>query len=518
MRLNWRLGFFLVLMSVLWFPAFSKAVDPADQARNLYNEARFDLLDENYEAALPKLDRAHRLAPLDMQIILLKAKVLALLKRHEEAVAYFDQLVTKDPKSYGVLRFEAAYMLMDMGRIDEALKHLKAAEKLDFIRALKEQGLALMRFDRFDEAIAALKRLGEAKPEVKQEFSYLIAQAFFKQRKYNKALDALKIARSLAPASPLIKDIDAFEEMIKGQKRADRPWWVAANAGFQYDTNLYLNPLEDNPAAEPTRDVADSCVLSGLNFGYRVARVEEVEFGLTAGAQRVDYWQESDANYAFWSLGAYVSRSWSNWGVRVPYSFTYFYATADMEDRVKLNSVAPYFYWLIAPNLRTEIYGLYQNRQYFDGSPDIDRWGLGLGQFLFLGEPTKYLRFNARYDVELAEDDESGYQAYEFTFGGGRPIWGPLSFDLGLTLAKYTYDPKTSYYGDTRPGPGGGLFIREDTQWRLAAQVACRLNPLAQFSVAYFFTTNNSNVDGGDDFDPYEFSKSVFTVLWAGVF
>ena len=513
-------SFLSIFILISWIGAVVSplAVEPAKMAESLYQQARFDVLDEEYEAALAKLDEALQLMPLDFRVIYLKAKILKLLDRQDEALAFFLSLLDQDPKNYAVLRFDAGYVSKDLGNFEAAMEQFRLAEAVDFLRALREEGWTLMQMKEYDQAVEAFGRVGEEAPQVRQEFLFLASQALFHKGDLKAVKDYLARALVLAPDSNLVPDIISFQQMTDARVRAERPWSVVFTSALQYDGNVYLNTLESNPTADEPRQEGDASLLLGGNFSYRLGAIEGVVYGLSGQVQRLDYFTEEDSNFAYWSMGAFLSRAWAKMGFSLPYSFSYFYATADLEDRLVSHTIAPSFYWLITPKFRTGVNALFQERYYFDGSPDVFHFGLGVSHLITLAEPTQYLRVSYRYDRDKSDDDLSGYDAYEITMGGGFSLWGPISIDAGLTAAYYVYDPRPGLYGTTQPVEMIHLFVRRDNQVRFALQATYRTGPRWSIMAGYFLTTNDSNVEGPDGYDPFRFSKSVVSLMLVWMF
>jgi len=487
-------------------------------AESLYQQARFDVLDEEYEAALTKLDEALELTPLDFRIIYLKAKILKLIDRQDETLAFFLSLLAQDPKNYAVLRFDAGYVSKELGDLEAAMEQFRLAEEVDFLRALREQGWTLMQMKEYDQAVETFGRVGEEAPQVRQEFLFLASQALSHKGDLKAVKDYLARALALAPDSNLVPDIISFQQAIEARIRAERPWSVVFSAALQYDDNVYLNPLENNPTADEPRHKGDASFLVAGNFNYRLGAIEGVAYGFSAQVQRLDYFTEEGSNFAYWSMGVFFSRAWGKMGFSVPYSFSYFYAAADLVDRLVSHSIAPSFYWLATPKFRTGVNASFQERSYFDGSPDVFHYGLGVNHLITLAEPTQYLRVSYRYDRDIAADEVSGSAAYEITMGGGFSLWGPISIDTGLTGAYYVYDPRPGLYGTTRPVRMTHLFVRRDNQLRFSLQATYRSGPRWSVMAGYFLTANSSNVEGPGGYDPFRFSKNVMSLMLVWIF
>ncbi len=507
----------VVLFALLSLWPGRAAAETAQMVQELYTGARFDVMDENYDAALAKLVKAQELAPEDLRIVTLMARVFALQGREDEAVDLYDALIARDPARFGLLNFEVAYLLQKKERYEEALARFKAAEKADFLRAIKEQGLTYMKLGKFAEADAAFARVREAKdapPKTRQLFLYLGAQTNYHRRDYKTALKRLDKAYRLDPSSDLVSDIKAFRKTTLTAMRQARPWRLYVSAAYRYDDNIYLNPFEENPSGKKTTDKGDSSLQTGLTFSYRLAELLGATIGLTAGASKLSYFHESAADFAALNIGAYVGKSWKTMGVRLPYQYTYYWAGASLEERLAAHSLNPVFFWQMTDRFRTEVSGMAHWKNYRDQTPDAFYYGLGAVHILNFGDQAKYVRLGYQFAVEDADDGQSGYRIWEVTLGGGAPIYGPLAFDLGLTLAYYTYNERPSwYYGLSGTEP----FTRRDRQIRVSVRISYRFSERWQFGLGYYFTHNDSNV-GANDYDPFKFQKNLFSLSVFGAF
>lgn len=512
-KVNPLTGFTLPVMLAVFLAAAAfatAALAAGPSAYDIYTQARFDLLDEKLGDALIKVEKARKLDPFQARYIYLKLDILKEMKRFVRAETFLQGLIESDPKRFNYLRFDLAFLYTAQKKFAQSLEILKSTEKIDFKRAVTEQALLYMRWKKYAEVGKTLQRL----PQQDVDARYLHAQAMYLNRDFAQARTAAQSAMAMSPSVRQARDIKSLMKIIKQAERAARPWQANLSLMVQYDDNVLRNPLESSPALGMPTEQSDFAAIGRFNFSYAVVRQKNWSMGVTAGLGSTAYMDLTDSNYTYWSAGAYWSCQGEKWGVRLPVDFAYYYARSDLEPRLSSLSVVPMVYWDMTNSLRTEFYGLLQQRRYFKTEPDILRWGLGATHFYYFGDYTKQVRLGYRVDQDIDDNDIAGYIAYQATLGGGRPIWGPFHFDLALTYTYYEYDRRLLGF---LPGPGGTVGAdadRSDNQFGLAAQLFYRPKTQWQVVLGYNYTNNDSNLNTIDSVDPYKYQQNIIWMMF----
>lgn len=496
----------------------SAGADRSGQVKQLYTAARFALLDGELDQAWRFLVSARELDPNNNRVITLMARVLVDRGQVDQAIDLYDSLINRDPKLFGSLLFQVAPLLARQKRYDEAMERLKTAEKIDAARAIREQGLIWLNAKRFDRAVAEFDRLAAlpALPaDQKQEAGYLAAQAELGRREFQAARDRLARARRIDPQSERVKDIDSLAKTVDRAERAARPWRVYLSAAYRYDDNVFLNSFESDPAGLAPTSQADSSLQTNVNFSYKLLDpTDGWKLGLTAGAGRLGYFNETAADFSNLSAGLFVERLWPKVSLYIPYVYTHYWAGATLANRVAVQGVMPRLGWQTASWLRTEISARLLTKSYYDTTPDAVYYGLGAVHLANLGWQQSFLRLGYQFNIEQADDSRSGYRVFELSFGGGINLYGPVYLDAGLTWASYTYDSRPA--GDYGLNQTGDV-TRRDSQIRVNVRLSCRVAEGWQIGAGYYFTTNDSDLDFGV-YDPFKFRKNMFSLSVIGTF
>ncbi|MBI5522753.1 MAG: hypothetical protein HY910_09005 [Desulfarculus sp.] len=474
----------------------------------LRTQARFALLDDDYPAALELLNQALALQPDNHELVQMKVQALRQGQGGEKALEYLRSLWARDAGAFAYLRFEAGYIRVQEKQYDKALVHFRHAEKVDRQRAIREQGNTYLMMKQPEQALTAFRRLDQQSAGT----WYLMGQALFLNKEYPAAQEALKKALMAHPTPLEAQDIESLRKAVAGAQRAARPWRAYTTFFTQYEDNVFRDPLQSYPGAQPTRKRGDMSYYLRQDLQYELGRREGLTWGLRGQAQYLGYSSLRDASYAAWSLGGYLDLSGQGWGLRLPYDFSYYWAQANLSRKVQNNAIAPSFRWQHTPQLRSEAHGLVQHRHYLpNGEPDYWRWRLALTHFLSRDPRLlPHLRLGYALSQDLASDEVSGYFNWEVTLGGAVPLAKGLSLDVSGTYLRYAFDRRVDPY---LVGRGGSLVDRRDHQYQAAVQLFYRPAEQWQVVLGYFHTFNDSNVQDGTGFDPYDFKKNTVMLM-----
>ncbi len=297
------------------------------------------------------------------------------------------------------------------------------------------------------------------------------------------------------------------------EREVRETWVLVAGLAFQYDTNLYRNPTEDDPAVGGVADVGDGSVIAWAGAEYRLGLDDRLESAIHLDLRTQRHFEESGADTTAVSVGAYIHDRWSWGGLHLPYSYTYWWDGPGFQARASVHSLRPMIYWSALENYRIEATAVYENRQYFDQTHDAHRLALELGHRYDFARPGTYLRLDKRLSNDFA--GEEGYLLAEVALSGGLAVWQGLRLDAGLSYAHFWFDDRPA----TDIGQAGtGSFARQDNQFRANAKLCYQFSPAWQVGLDYVLTLNDSNVEGSGGFDPYNFHKHVLTLLASGRF
>jgi hypothetical protein len=410
--------------------------------------------------------------------------------------------LAETPGAAGELRLARADLLAGLGRRQEALDELRAAEADHPREALRRRADILMRAKRFGEAAEALAELEPADSGGRQEVLFLRGRALYLDHDYPAAAAVLERAHTLDPASATARAIRRWREEAL---RAQRPWWAGASLSWMYDSNVFLDPVFEDPAHAVASGRSDQAWVAEARAGLRLRRWGRTELGIGLSGQNVEYLELTEAATTHLAPGFYLAGGDASFGWRVPYRFYYYFKGSSHQAYSRIHSLSPHLYWQTFPHLRTYVSGTLLERSYFDGRSGAVHYGGALDLVWQPGDPDDFIRLGARADHEDAYDGESGYRGYEATLAAGAGLSGAFGLSAELTWAQYDFDRREEWTLDFR------AFDRRDRQWRLSAQAFWRLPERWRLSLAYYYLANDSNVEP-PALSPYDYHKNVVTL------
>ncbi|MCB2190581.1 MAG: hypothetical protein KQI62_03400 [Deltaproteobacteria bacterium] len=502
------------LLTMLWLlamPAGTMATPTAKpctkQSLNEYiTEARFLVLDEQYHAALEVIQHCLITSRPAPEAIYLKGAILENMGRRNEAVDFYRKILAKDPVAYGFLHFDLAYLYIRAKQYDGALEQFRRSETVDFQRAVREQALLHLRLHDYAQAEDQLRRLPQGDPNV----YYLLAQSLMYQHKYAQSQKMIKAAQAAQPSPLLTRDLNSLSRQSDAAELANRRWRLWLTLGAEYNDNVFLDPLTDNPALVVPREEGDFAWLARANFHYRLTEGKNWALYGAAGFFNKSYFQLGESDYANFSGSLYGQINGEKWLVRVPYEYAYYFYGASHRSRLQQHSLYPTLKWDMTERITTYVYGQVQRRLYFTNESDIWRLGLRLEHLYYFGTQTKFIKLGYGVYQDDADDVSSGYTNYEVGLAAGRPIWGPLSGEVGIIYAYYEHEQRLEVSnGSPTPVP----WDRDDDQFRAYATLRFRPNDRWEILATYYFTNNDSNVSGDDGFDPYNYRQNIISLM-----
>ncbi len=184
----------------------SKAVklDP-NSLRGNFNLASIYLAKGDFELALPRLERLHRLNPAAQPILIALARTYLQLKRPVEAAECFRALRSQGPISSDLL-WEFAKHLTEAGQFSDVAMCLSdvLTSHPDHVPTLNDLGVALIQSGRAADSVPYFERIIRIDPS--QIPARINLSAVLKQLgRYEEALSHLESAKTLMPTTATIR-------------------------------------------------------------------------------------------------------------------------------------------------------------------------------------------------------------------------------------------------------------------------------------------------------------------------
>jgi len=496
---RWRPVLLLLTLIFTLTPGMALGIIAADEA--LVQEARRQLDRENYDEALEALNQAWQQGHTAEKAYYL-GKVHRLRLEYQKAREYLEEAVRLKP-NYPEARLLLADTLMGLEQwrpAQEQLSQLEAAGYEPGRTALLLGQLAARQGEQ--KKAAEYFRRAAQDPAVAQEAKFQLSLALAGQRRYREAQTSMQEAIAAAPATPTADIGQRYLAALERRATEDRPFRVTVTTGWDYDSNVTLQP-GDPAAAQQVSGKGDAVYI----------QTGVMEYTLGAGrpwsllTQYMYYQNFHPRLTKFDMLGHTAGLSpiytWEKGRLFLPCNFNY----TDVENDKYYTSFyfTPTYLHMLTPKVGLE-FGGRAARQYYwfpIALPQDDRSGrvLGgsLGLYYFFKNQQGYLLARGVYEHNWASGDNWSSNSYRLFVAALYPVTSRLKASL---FADFILQPYVNNF------IGSPQFIsgspRDDQILILGAQATYAIYKGLEANIHYYFVRDASNVA------LYDYDRHIF--------
>ena len=470
------------------------------------------LSEKRYQDALDAIQNAVALDPKNLEYQYTMGGIYLWMQRLEEAEAIYRALIAADGKLFLKAYFNLANIFVQTKRNDQALEALKTARSLDPGRADYEMGVIQIRLKKYREALELLQKAEVAKPELATISRIQQAVAWYYMKEYPRSKELLKqvLASELSVdrAEDVKKILHAVESAMKGAK----PWIVYATTGFQYDSNVVLNPLDkvNQSVGGAVSNQSDFVYLLSAGGKYNFYSCDSWIFGAAYNHYQLVYFNHPEMDLLGARPSVYADWEHAPFFAHIEYLYGHYFV--DSFTRTATHSVQPKLVWAPTSQWRTEIDTGVEWRLYYDKTPEDRHYFTGITQMYLMKDG----RANIRATYQMEYDDfvprSSGdYVSHNFIVGTQWPILNTkwlADFAGRYVWRPYNFDPSFST-----------VVKRKDNEQDLSVTVTgplpekLHLPEELRLSLIFQQVWNDSNLVDSNNVDPYQYRRSIVSCL-----
>ena len=489
----------LLFLAGLTLPALAQ--DDLQKAQSLFRLGVFAFEDGDYRTAENHLTQslAHDNGNAYTNYYL--GKVYLQKGDFSRAAVYFDKAMNLE-KNLPDLAYHWAYVNYQLKNfaVAEGLFEALIQSQPDNVMAYYYAGLAMYKQDKFQPALGHLSRAAQMDTPARYNADYHAALCDLRLKNVDSARERLTRVKENAAESELRQAAAGLLEKIAQQDPAARRYALVAKAGWEYDDNEVLEPIDNDEFYADEEDHIFSLLLSA---SYDFIRTDN--FILGAGyshyVTKHDEFEEFDLTGSLFDL----------------------YARFRLQDYFLTLSYNPDYYWLDSESylcrheFRTTVsreFGAFltelaYNHQRDNNLYDSDRDGSSNEAFLrcqyALPDDAGSLRAGIGYEVSSADHRDYDYDMITTEVAATFNLpWG-IALGLSGECEMQDYDHVDSSYGRRR----------DDTRY-IANALLSRdiIKDVIAAHLGYEYTKNNSNIDDlaryGDD---HEYESNAFKIF-----
>ena len=487
----------LVLASAL-VVCMSGTARASEQSELLYSRGLVDFNAGRYQDALQLFNQAVTADPADVYARYYRGVAEARLEKYSAAVEDLRAVLAAKPNlDQGAL--ELGIALTQTGQYKEAVPLLEQAKRNSALDAEASffLGLAQLRLSQPDAARQNFQHAAAVDPQLAVSARYYQGVIDYQAQNSSAAQAHFEYVVSTSPDSEMGKDAATFLERIKkGVPSVDRPYTLFGAAGFIYDSNVQLAPLDGDikrQAGIGNQEDGAFTILAG--GAYAPWRTEHAMLSIGYSFFQSLYFQLTD--FDLQNHRPSVQLAFDTGPVRYGILGQYDYYLQSTNSFMQQGTALPWASVGEGTLGRTEVFFRLRYRDYlehaFSGieSPgsQVDltelngfNYAPGARQYLYLGAEERYVFLGYRWDRESptkSSGDQFGYDGNEVSSGVGW-LW---PFQIATEL-QFSYR-----YENYQQASNG----RHDNEYLLIASADKGLTDLLHVTLAYFGDFNDSN-------------------------
>ncbi|MFC1820388.1 tetratricopeptide repeat protein [Thermodesulfobacteriota bacterium] len=464
---------------------------------NLARRSAFE--DKDYGAALKNFEMAVSLSPQNPYYNHFLAKTYMQTGAYDQAEIYLNKAWQIDPKIPD-LKYDLAWLHFKTEQYSESARIFSeiAEENPLNVLATYYAGISLFKLKKYDQALSYFQKSSEMSPTVKANGYYYSGLCFMKTGKYDEAIKKFQYVRENA-VSPVLKQnaekwLEAGEDQIRVMKR----WSFYGKLGYQWDSNVLLEPLdEDLPTGEE-----DSALVIFLDGRYNFINQDQLKIG----AGYTHYQTSYDDLTAYDLMGSMpqIFLKYRKGEVLLGFNYNPSYFWVDEKKYLLSQRFQPSLMWRINKKFSTRFTYAYDTKRYYLNKLRDGHASLGNLDFFYTLQEGKSQWFaGVGHERNTTKVSDFSWDAMRARIGFSLL----LPWDL-KNVVSFNFSRKE--YRDINPTFG---FKRKD--YRYDAYVSMSrwlLYEWLNIIVEYKYTRNDSNVLNNQNIQIFDYEKNVATL------
>lgn len=490
-----------------------------DPGANLFLEALEAMDNKSYDQAEDYLLKAIELSPTNLEYRYYLGLLKMLAGDYNSALNILSKLVESDPQNFLNAFLDMASIYIKQKKYSDAeavfVKAKNYHEKngrfnLEYASLLKDIG-------KYEEALIYIEKSMEYDKTLSQNAYLLKGIVLVEMNKFQEAQESFKAAIDINPSSSSANIASDLIKSLPLIKRAKRPLYASLNFSWTYDDNVALEPLEDISKTGITTHKSDYYETLHVKAGYRILKTKETELSIGYGIYNVGYKDKVEnnifAHVPFFSF-TYNSQRFS---IILPYEYYYFRTGGKdsyqdtgffltlgrhSERKLRMHSLSPTISVPIGSSMRSDLFSVFQFKEYLDQSPDATLYSFGFIHSFFIDKRISP-RVGVKYTMEDSESNQATYNSWELLAGFTMQLPYDLIGTINLSHIKTKYD-----YNDPSLFPQWHSK-RKDKLYTLTFGLSKNILSYITLYGNYTYTHNDSNAIG---IDIYKYEKNIFSL------
>lgn len=481
MRVNEMLVWCAVLTAFMAVPVISRA----ETVKSYYDLGVFAYEKGDYKAALDFLEKAAEQSPTDAYVKFYLGMTCEQLNKFPEADALLRKARTLDPNIPG-LNYEVGIVSYKAGKYPDAIEFFEKAiaENPSDALSVYYAGMSSFMSEDYQKALKYLDKSSQMSPSVKANADYYAGISHYKMKEYDLAIEKLGYVSLNADTPSLRQDADMWLQVIRSEKEQAKPYSLYVKAGFQYDDNVTLGPVDSDIIS----DESDTAAIGYLSGRYAFVKQQQFDLGVGYSHYMTVYQDLTEYDLTGSMPEIYTEYRINPVTLGLAYIPSYYWV--DGESYLMQNQVSPEIRWRIDDaNEVTLAYSYYRNNYFTEGERDGHTNEVNADFFHGLKNARGYVFLRGTYVDNTASADDEYFTGAAGTIGVSYDILEKTNLLVYGTYLDKQYDHTDSAY----------KVKRDDSRYFASASITRQvLYEWLGISLEYTYTDNNSNISDYD--------------------
>ncbi len=499
-KVRFSILLFLIFLLGWTLPGF--AADTEKKGQTMLNLGVFAYESGDYETAETHLKKALTFVSEDAYINYYLGRLYLDTADYPQAAIYLDKARStgEDLPDLAYYWAYVNYKLENYAQAETLFDELVAAEPGNAL-ARFYAGLAAFEQENYQKALQLLNETAQMETSIRYNAEYYAGVCYLHLQRFEKAKERFIRVQQNAEHNVLCRAAADFLEGIRRLERETRRYSLVAKAGWEYDDNEVLEPIDNNDLYADEEDNIFSAYVSG---SYNIIQTDKFVMG--AGYSHYATFHEKFKKFDLSGslFDVYARYRLEDYTFSVSYNPDYYWLDSDSylcRHEVK-TTVSRQF-----ENILAELsYNHQRDNNIYDANQD------GYANEIFFRcrysfpEELGSLRAGAGYEKNVADHDDYDYDIVTTELAARfNLLWGfSCAFSGECEMKKYEH-PNSAYQK-----------LRDDTQY--TGNILLSWNALDErisTNIGYEYTKNNSNIDDTQKYaENHEYESNAVKVFW----
>jgi tetratricopeptide (TPR) repeat protein len=482
------LSFILVVLFV--FLVFLPARAEEEGGRGYFDLGVFAYEDGDYQNAESYLKKALELSPDNPYYNHYMGKTYLKTEEYKAAEQYFSRAWKLDSEISG-LKYDRAMLNYKTSKYSMASDLFTEIVNEDPSNVLAQYhaGVSLLKQRKYDKALDPLLAAAEMSPTIKANGFYYAGACYWEMGKADKAVEKFEYVRDHADSEMLRENALTWLRTIEEEKKARKPYSLYLNVGYGYDSNVTLDPLDEDVFSD------EDDYFTRIHFSGKYNVINRKDLVLGAGYSHYQSWYNDLEEYDLTGslFNVYAKYRLRPFTLGLSYLPSYYWL--DQDSYLRRHKVKPEVVWEWKDSLSTVLSYSYSDNEYFqDEGWSGDRHEGYLNVYYSILDKVGYLFGGIGYEDNDASSPDQDYGWLKTRAGVFFHLPWELELDIRGRYQNKQYDNVDSFYG----------VEREDDKYFGAVSLARKLfYQWLAMAAEFNYTKNNSNISA------YEYDKYV---------